>query len=153
MSKRIEELDENFKDKASKIEDGLMWISASDPRFTVNGLPWFRENGGEFIRLPKRAKGGVRDPVWELSAIPSGGRGRSKTDSTPLKLRIQHSRAEVAMIHMPAVGVSGIDLYEGPPSRMVYWTSSKQIVAKQPYVANYFEKFPKKMREFTLYLP
>jgi lysophospholipase L1-like esterase len=153
MSKRIEDLDENFKDKGSKIEDGLMWTSASDPRLTVNGLPWFRENEGEFFRLPKRAKRVVRDPVWELGTMPSGGRVRFKTDATTLKLRIQHSRAEIAMVHMPAVGVSGIDLYEGPPSRMVYWTSSKQIVAKQPYVATYFEKFPKKMREFTLYLP
>lgn len=153
MSKRIEDLDENFKDKNPKILDGLQWILAADPRFTVNGLPWFHENGGDFFRLPKRAKGVVREPVWELGTMPSGGRIRFKTDSTTLKLRIQHSRAEIAMVHMCAVGMSGIDLYEGPPSRMVYWNSSKQIVPKEPYVAQYFEKLPKKMREFTLYLP
>jgi len=153
MAKRIEELDRNFQDTASKVEDGLRWVPAQDARFTVNGLPWFRENGGEFFRLPKRAKGVVRDPVWELGTMTSGGRIRFKTDSTTLKLRIQHSRSEIAMVHMCAVGMSGVDLYEGPPSRMVYWASSKQIVPKEPYLAVYFEKLPKKMRELTLYLP
>lgn len=153
MAKRIEELDENFKDKNPKIEDELVWVSAKNDRFTVNGLPWFKENGGEFIRFPKRAKGVVRDPVWELSTMPSGGRVRFKTNSTTLKLRIQHSRAEIAMLHMCAVGVSGIDLYEGPPHKMVYWTSSKAIVPQKPYECSYFTKMPRKMREFTLYLP
>jgi lysophospholipase L1-like esterase len=153
MSKRIEELDPNFQDTASKIEDGLRWCPASDERFTVNGLPWFRENGGEFIRLPRRAKDLVRPPVWELGTMPSGGRVRFKTDTTTLKLRIEHSRAEIAMKHMCAVGVSGIDLYEGPPSRMTYWTSNKAIEAGTPNISTYFDKFPRRWREFTLYLP
>ncbi len=130
-----------------------MWISAQDRRFAVNGLPWFEENGREFIRLPKRAKGIVREPVWDLSTMPSGGRVRFKTDSTVLKLRIQHSRSEIAMPHMCAVGVSGIDLYAGPPGRMVYWSSTKAIVAPQSYEHTCFEKLPRKLREFTLYLP
>src|SRR5690349_3653343 len=134
MPRRIEELDENFRDTGSKIVDGLEWIPARDERFTVNGLPWFRENGGEFIRLPKRAKSIVRDVVWELSTMPSGGRVRFKTDSTTLKLRIQHSRPEIAMPHMCAVGVSGIDLYEGSPGKMTYWVSSKQIEAQRTYI-------------------
>src|ERR1051325_4832988 len=98
MSKRIEELDPNFSSQAPKIEEGLQWIAANDGRFTVNGLAWFKENGGEFIRLPKRVKGVVRGPVWELSLMPSGGRVRFQTDSGNLKLRIQHSRGEVAML-------------------------------------------------------
>jgi hypothetical protein len=153
MAKRIEELDPNFKDQKPKIEEGLQWISADDKRFTVNGLAWFKENGGEFLRLPKRVKGVVRDPVWDLSTMPSGGRVRFKTDSANLKLRIQHSRAEIAMTHMCAVGVSGIDLYEGPPHKMVYWASNKTIEPKVPYVCSYLDDFPRKMREFALYLP
>ncbi len=135
------------------IEDGLVWISATDQRFTVNGLPWFEENGREFIRLPKRAQGVVRDPVWDLSVMPSGGRVRFRTDSTTLKLRVQHRRSEIAMPHMCAVGCSGIDLYEGPPRRMVYWKSNTLIEAGKAYVNAYFKELPRKRREFTLYLP
>jgi lysophospholipase L1-like esterase len=36
---------------------------------------------------------------------------------------------------------------------MVYWASNKTIQAGPPYVSGYFEKLPKKLREFTLYLP
>ena len=153
MAKRIEELDPNFSSQAPKIEEGLQWIAANDGRFTVNGLAWFKENGGEFIRLPKRVKGVVRGPVWELSLMPSGGRVRFQTDSGNLKLRIQHSRGEVAMLHMCAVGVSGIDLYEGPPHKMVYWGSNKNIQPKVPYVSSYLANLPRKTREFSLYLP
>ena len=153
MTRRIEDLDKNFQAAAPRIADGLSWITARDPRVAVNGLPWFQENSGEFLRLPKRAKGVVRDVVWELSTMPSGGRVRFKTDSTTLRLRIQHSRPEIAMPHMCAVGVSGIDLYEGPPERMVYWGSNKNMVSQQPYVSTYFEKLPRELREFTLYLP
>ncbi|MEI8356635.1 MAG: SGNH/GDSL hydrolase family protein, partial [Deltaproteobacteria bacterium] len=153
MARSIKELDSNFKESKVTIEEGLVWISAADTRFTVNGLPWFEENVSEFIRLPKRAKGIVRDQVWELSTMPSGGRVRFKTDSSTLKLRIRHSHTEVAMLHMCAVGESGIDLYEGPPRKMTYWRSSKQIVPQKTYLASYFEKLPRKMREFTLYLP
>jgi lysophospholipase L1-like esterase len=85
--------------------------------------------------------------------MPSGGRVRFKTDTTTLKLRIQHSRTEIAMPHMCAVGCSGIDLYAGPPRRMVYWASNKPIQAGPAYVSGYFEKLLRKLREFTLYLP
>jgi hypothetical protein len=153
MSKRIEELDTNFKDQGSKIEEGLAWISAKDPRFTVNGLAWFEENGREFLRLPKRAKGVVPDGVWELATMPTNACVRFKTDSTTLKLRIQHSRPEVATARWCAVGASGIDLYLGPPARRVYWGSNNQIVSPQRYVSSYFEKLPRKLREITLYLP
>jgi lysophospholipase L1-like esterase len=85
--------------------------------------------------------------------MPSGGRVRFKTDSTSLSLRIRHGRSENAMPHMCAVGVSGIDLYEGPPSKMVYWGSNKQIALQAEYTSAYFSGLPVKMREFTLYLP
>jgi lysophospholipase L1-like esterase len=85
--------------------------------------------------------------------MPSGGRVRFRTDSTALSLRIRHSRPEIAMPHMCAVGVSGIDLYEGPPSAMVYWGSNKPVVAQAEYTSDYFSGLSRKMREFTLYLP
>src|ERR1051325_3306844 len=152
MSKRLEELDTNFKGTTAKIKDELIWIRAQDRRFTIDGLPWFKENGGEFFRLPKRAKEARRAPVWELGTMPSGARVRFKTDSTSLKLRVHHSHW-ISQAHFCAVGVSGIDLYEGPPARMTYWASSRTIEARKPYVSTYFEKLSKRMREFTLYLP
>ena len=84
----------------------------------------------------------MRPPVWDLATMPSGGRVRFKTDSTTLSLRIRHSRPEIDMAHMCAVGLSGIDLYEGPPTAMVYWGSNKQIAIKADYVSAYLKIFP-----------
>jgi len=153
MSKRIEELDKNFQAAPLKTEEGFTWFTVDQAPFVVVGLLWFKENGGEFNRLPKRAKGVVRDALWELGTMPSGGRVRFKTDSPTLRVRVRHSRPEIAMVHMCAVGMSGIDVYEGPPKRMTYWTSTKAIVPKETYVTQFFNDLPKKLREFTLYFP
>lgn len=152
MAKRLRDLDPQHGAKTA-VEQDLAWHRATEPGFAVNGLPWFQENKGAFLRFPLRAKSLVRPPVWDLSTMPSGGRVRFKTDSTALSLRIRHSRAEIAMSHMCAVGVSGIDLYEGPPPAMVYWGSNKQIVGQADYISAYLKDRPRKMREFTLYLP
>ena len=153
MSKRIEDLDKNFKTAPVKPEDNVVWHTVNKPPFVVDGLPWFKETGGEFYRLPKRAKRGLRDALWELGTMPSGGRVRFKTDSPTLHVRVQHSRPDIAAPHMCAVGTSGVDLYEGPPQKMTYWNSSKAIVAKEPYVTQFFANLPKQLREFTIYLP
>lgn len=152
MSKRIEDLDKNFQTTPVTTEDGIAWFTVDKPPFAVDGLPWFKENGGAFYRLPLRAKGTVREALWELGMRPSGGRVRFKTDSPTLRIRAEHSRG-LAMSHMCAVGVSGVDLYEGPPHKMTYWNSSRPTVEKAPYVVSFFADRPKKLREFTLYLP
>lgn len=131
----------------------IKWVPANSIFFTVNGLYWIKENKGAFFRLPRRAEKLVTPAVWGLSQNPSGGRIRFKTDSTCLKLRIQHGGGALAMYHMCAVGVSGIDLYEGPPEKMIFWTSNSPGDAVNPYVCGYFENLPRTTREFTLYLP
>lgn len=152
MSKRIEDLDKNFQTAPINTEDGIAWHTVNQPPFAVDGLPWFKENGGAFYRLPLRAKGVVRDALWQLGSSPSGGRVRFKTDSPILRVRAEHSRG-LAMSHMCAVGVSGIDLYGGKPAKLTYWNSTRPSVAKEPYVFQFFEKLPRQLREFTLYLP
>ena len=153
MSKRIEDLDKNFRAGSINIENGLTWHTVNAEPFVVDGLPWFNENGGKFYRWPKRAKSILRDALWELGTMPSGGRVRFKTDSPALHVRVQHGRPDIASAHRCAVGTSGIDLYEGPPKKMTYWNSSNAIVAKKPYVTQFFADLPKRLREFTIYLP
>src|SRR5438105_4326704 len=100
MSKRIEELDKNFQAAPIKTEEGFAWFTVDKAPFVVDGLPWFKENGGEFYRLPKRAQDVLRPVLWELGTMPSGGRVRFKTDSPTLRVRVRHSRNEIAMTHM-----------------------------------------------------
>ena len=86
------------------------WIPAQDARFEVDGLPWFKENAGTWIRLPLRLKDQVRPPVWNLAQSPSGGRIRFRTNSTIFAIRLEYpSPPEMGNMH--AFGQTGVDLY------------------------------------------
>ncbi|MCG3149412.1 MAG: hypothetical protein PCFJNLEI_02873 [Verrucomicrobiae bacterium] len=151
---RLEELDPNFQAAPTAIVGGIAWFTVNHPPFVVDGLPWFKENGGEFYRLPKRAKGIVRKALWDLGTMPTSGRVRFKTDSTAIHTRVQHSRPELGTPLMCSVATSGLDLYEGPPHRMTYWSSNHPTEPKAPYVTPFFfEPLTKKLREYTIYLP
>ena len=65
-----------------------------------------------YDRLPARAEGVVRAPVWSLSHDSAGMRYRFVTDATFIRARWKLRKgARLAMSHMPATGVSGVDLY------------------------------------------
>jgi hypothetical protein len=71
----------------------------------------FADTQAYFDRLPARAKGVVRDIVWNLSRHASGMSARFETDATDIHVRYALLNPELAMAHMPATGVSGVDLY------------------------------------------
>lgn len=64
-----------------------------------------------FDRLPARAKDLVRPELWNLSHDSAGMSVRFETDAIDLYARYTNTRAELAMAHMPASGVSGLDIY------------------------------------------
>ena len=61
--------------------------------------------------LPARAEGKVRGDVWNLSRHSAGMLVRFETDSPTIRARYALLHAGLAMPHMPATGVSGLDLY------------------------------------------
>ena len=64
-----------------------------------------------FDRLPASAEGKVREPVWRLSRDSTGMMVRFETDATDIWVDYKLMDDGLAMPHMPATGVSGIDLY------------------------------------------
>lgn len=131
----------------------LKWLPANGGAFAVNGLYWWGETDGEFIRLPKRAKEKVRPPVWDLAHQPSGARVRFRSDTGAVRLIIQHGSGSMNMDHMCNVGMSGIDLYEGPPERMTFWQSNRPTESREPFVSGYPAGLARQTRDYTLYLP
>lgn len=76
----------------------------------LEGKGW--ENTESYYdRLPAAAKDKVRGPVWNLSHDSAGMCLRFVTEATSLKIRWTLRDENLAMPHMPATGVSGIDLY------------------------------------------
>ncbi|MFT4516257.1 MAG: lysophospholipase L1-like esterase [Planctomycetota bacterium] len=103
-------------------------------------------------RLPARAKGVVRDRVWELSRNSAGMLVRFATNSAELHVRYQLSSATLGMVHMPPTGVSGADLY-GRDGKQWRWIDVTRP-SKQKVGRRFFANQPTdKNREFQIYLP
>ncbi len=76
----------------------------------LEGKGW--ENTASYYdRLPATAQGKVRAPVWDLSHDSAGMCLRFVTEATSIRVRWTLRKENLALPHMPATGVSGIDLY------------------------------------------
>ncbi len=91
-----------------RIEEGIAWYDVS--QWGVEGKGW-SETARFFDRLPAKAEGVVRSAVWNLSRHSAGMSVRFETDATKILTRYRLTSANLAMPHMPATGVSGVDLY------------------------------------------
>ena len=88
----------------------LVWYEAA--LLGIEGKGW-TNTISDYDRLPITAKKKVRKIVWDLSKFSSGLLVRFKTDAKTIKANWILTNPELAMLHMPATGVSGIDLYAG----------------------------------------
>lgn len=86
----------------------LRWLDAKE--LCIEGKGW-RETKQFYDRLPASAEGVVREGVWNLSKDSAGICVRFVTDATEIWARWTLRKEKLAKPHMPASGVSGVDLY------------------------------------------
>lgn len=87
------------------------WLNPLECGFPViQNQGWTEEIGDRYVRLPQRAEGKVRKPVWDLSRNSAGLAIHFFSNAPELKVRYQVS-GPLNMPHMPTTGVSGVDLY------------------------------------------
>ncbi len=115
---------------------------------TIEGKGW-ADTESPFDRLPAKAKGTVRPVVWDLSHNSAGLLVRFSTNAKSIQVRWTLLKEQLALPHMPATGVSGIDIYaktqnnqwrfvgNGKPSAL-----SNQASFKLPPAAEYTLYFP-----------
>jgi lysophospholipase L1-like esterase len=82
---------------------------------TMGGQGW--PAAEPFTRLPDIAKGRVPESVWGLSRHSAGIHVDFQTHATALSLRWTLRSDSLDMPHMPATGVSGLDVYIDDPRR------------------------------------
>lgn len=116
----------------------------------VEGRGWTQTNE-YYDRLPARAEGLVPDPVWTLSRQSAGLCARFVTDATSIQARWRLTSDKLAMPHMPATGVSGLDLYVRHEGRW-RWLGIGQP-KEQSASAILTGNLPAGEREYLLYLP
>lgn len=131
--------------------DNLTWHDVRE--WGVEGKGW-SDTERYFDRLPTRAKGKVRDAVWSLSRHSAGMLTRFETDSTSIHVRYSLLSSSLALPHMPATGVSGVDLYARDEDGKDRWLAVSFPTAQQVNVrmATGIDK-QAGGRLFTAYLP
>lgn len=84
------------------------WVDAHT--LSVSGMGW-TEATQPYTRLPNRAMTRVPESVWSLSRHAAGVYVSFQTRATVLSVRWSLISSALSMPHMPATGVSGLDLY------------------------------------------
>lgn len=105
-----------------------------------------------YDRLPARAKGVVRDPVWGLSHHSAGLCARFVTTAQKIEVRWTLVNDNLAMRHMPATGVSGVDLYARAADGAWHWIGIGQP-EKAANQATILNDPPEGAHEYLMYLP
>jgi hypothetical protein len=140
--------------KAKADPDGkLLWFDLR--LLDVEGQGW-KDTQAPYDRLPARAEGVVRDPVWKLSRHSAGLCARFRTDATAVHARWTLTSPNLAMPHMPATGVSGLDLYvRSPKGGRWHWLGNGRPTQAPTNSATLVQGLSAEagLREFLLYLP
>lgn len=129
--------------------DGVRWFDIR--QFGLEGQGW-TDVKSPFDRLPAKAEGVVRDAVWNLSRHSAGMAVRFVTDAKELHAHWTLTGSRLAMSHMPATGVSGLDLYAKNDEGQWRWVTCG-IPQEQTNKIRLVPGLPGTSREFLLYLP
>ncbi len=131
--------------------DGTSWF---DIRLLgVEGQGWTGDElASPFDRLPARAQGVVRDDVWNLSRHSAGICVRFETDATTIHAKWNLTSDQLDMPHMPATGVSGLDLYARDDEGAWRWLACAAPSAQENTATLCSDIIPGR-REYLLYLP
>lgn len=136
--------------QAQTSEDAPVWRWRDARELAVEGRGW-TDTKSFYDRLPARAENVVRPDVWSLSQDSAGLRVRFMSDATTIAARWNLRRSNLSMPHMPATGVSGLDLYVKEQGRW-HWLGNGRP-AKQAEEKVLVRGLKPGRREYLLYLP
>ncbi|PHN05988.1 SGNH/GDSL hydrolase family protein [Flavilitoribacter nigricans] len=134
------------------------WWDPTDQDFhTIEGQAWPDEVKAPYDRLPARAEGVVRDAVWNLSRHAAGQLIRFRSNAEKITVRYGVGSKNFGKTHMPATGVSGVDLYAISSDGQWLWTKGNRSFGDTVvYRFNGLKPndgYHKFGREYRLYLP
>lgn len=136
-----------------KVEGDVAWYDVRD--WGIEGKGW-EDTARYFDRLPAKAQKTVRSAVWNLSRDSAGMLARFETNATTIHVRYSLMDGGLAMPHMPATGVSGLDLYARDDQGRDRWLAVTRPSAQQvktQLVSGVDPPADSKPRLYTLYLP
>jgi lysophospholipase L1-like esterase len=120
-------------------------------KWGVEGKGW-SETTRYYDRLPSKAEGVVPGVVWNLSRHSAGMAVLFETDADKIQAHYRLLSDELAMPHMPATGVSGVDLYGKDEKGRWGWVGVSKPAA-QDVTATLADGLLPGRRTYLLYLP
>ena len=122
-------------------------------KWGVEGRGWGdQERKRWFDRLPAKAEGKVTPAVWNLSRDSAGMMVRFSTDAKSIHARYTLAKTNLSMPHMPATGVSGLDLYARNDKGQWRWVQVTRPTAAKVETMMISDLAPG-LREYAAYLP
>lgn len=109
---------------AQIVKEYTTWNPAKDALQVLEGQAWPSDVKSFYDRLPAKAEAIVRKPVWDLSRNSAGLQLRFQTNADEIIVKYMVS-GQHQMPHMPATGVSGIDLYAKTIDGKWSWAAGK----------------------------
>jgi lysophospholipase L1-like esterase len=146
FAESIEKLDPNM---AVADPDGE-WIWYDALLLGIEGKVW-GETEKPYDRLPTKAEGVVTDSVWKLSKHSAGMAVHFVSDAEKISAKWEVTNDNLAMPHMPATGVSGLDLYVRLDKGW-HWIGNGRPSQKETQ-AVLASGIPAGSHEYLLYLP
>ncbi len=122
----------------------------------IEGRSWTEEERlRTFDRFPKVAEKTVPPSVWGLSRDTAGMMVRFRTDSPTIRVKYRLKSPSLSMVHMPATGKSGIDLYARDDKGNWRWVMVSMPNAQDVSVdfAGVRTDDAHQNREYALYFP
>jgi hypothetical protein len=135
--------------KSTLPKEEIDWYNAKE--LGIEGKGW-TDTKRYFDRFPSKAEGMVREAVWNLSRHSAGMCMRFVSDSPNIYVRYSLFLDRLAMPHMPATGVSGLDLYANDGNGLDRW-AGVVFPDKKEIETIIAENLSPESRRYTLYLP
>lgn len=142
---------------AQELESMQFFEPASGGHFYLGGQGWSQEQLAKpYDRLPSEAAHLVRPEVWTLSRNSAGIYILFVTNSPTIKVQYRVG-GDLHMPHMPATGVSGVDLYRSADDSTFVWCKGRYEFGDT--VTYEFTKLTSsdsdghEVRSYRLYLP
>ena len=136
---------------AAAAADNVDWHDVT--KWGVEGRAWPEmERLRWFDRFPAAAQKTVTSAVWNLSRDSTGMMVRFKTDATAIHVHYKVVKTALGMPHMPATGVSGVDLYARDDAGKWRWVQVTRP-ATQEIKAEVIKDLAPGFREYAAYLP
>ncbi|AKD54209.1 SGNH/GDSL hydrolase family protein [Spirosoma radiotolerans] len=135
----------------------VWWNPAKNDFPVIEGQAWTGNDiRNPYDRLPAIAEKTVRKEVWNLSHSSAGLMIRFRATTDQVVVRYVVGNKQQALPHMPATGVSGVDLYAGNSDGDWLWAAGKYTF-RDTIQYRYANLEPndsyKRGREYRLFLP